>query len=141
MKKISMIIVTMPGTWQKILQNNIASHPSVEVVGIVHGGISAIKMAKEHAPDLLLIDASIPIQEATALIENIRLGNTGTQCLVLADTHRQRRMAARAGAQYTLSSFNYSTEIGQIFADLRADSASAASTSRDDSRETILDGE
>jgi len=136
MKKISMIIVTMPGTWQKVLQINIAAHPSVEIVGIVHGGISAVKMAKEHAPDLLLIDASIPIEEATALIENIRLENTGTQCIVLADTYRQRRTAARAGAHYTLSSFNYSTEIGEIFADLRADSSS-----RDDSRETILDGE
>lgn len=136
MKKISMIIVTMPGTWQKVLHKNVTSHSSVEVVGIVHGGISAIQLAKEHTPDLLLIDASIPIDEVVAIIENVRLENAKMQCIVLADTHLQRRRAAQAGANYTLSSFNYSSKIREILADLRTDA-----NSKDDNRETILDGE
>lgn len=125
----------MPGTWQKVLHNNIASHASVEVVGVVHGGISAIQLAKEHDPDLLLIDASIPIDEVVAIIENVRLENARMQCIVLADTHLQRRKAARAGADYTLSSFDYSSEIREILSDLGADA-----NSKDGSRETLLDG-
>lgn len=135
MSRIRTIIVTMPGTWQKVLQNVLVSNASVEVVDVVHGGISAVLSAKEHHPDLLLIDASIPLEETAALIDSLKQEHPETRYIVLADTHLQRREAARAGADYTLSSFNYAARIKEILNELGAAAGSVGG------RETVLDGE
>lgn len=114
MEIIRVIIVSMPGTSQRMLQNNIQLHASMKVVDVAHGSLSAVNLVDVHNPDLLVIDSSIPIDETLALIQNVKRENPGIQSVVLADTTRQRRKLAQAGADYTISSYNFPNQIGDI---------------------------
>lgn len=120
MKKLHVIIVAMPGTWQKLLQNNVEEHPSVDRVEVVHGSLSAMQMAEENQPDLVLIDSGIPTEETVALLKNIKLANSTTRSIVLTDTSRQGRRITLAGADYTLPSYKFTSKIGDILDDLHA---------------------
>ena len=120
MKKLHVIIVAMPGTWQKLLQNNVEEHPSVDRVEVVHGSLSAMQMAEENQPDLVLIDSGIPTEETVALLKNIKLANSTTRSIVLTDTSRQGRRITLAGADYTLLSYKFTSKIGDILDDLHA---------------------
>ena len=102
MKNLQVIIVAMPGTWQKVLQKNLEAHPSVDRVDVAHGSLSAMQMAEEHKPDLLLIDSGIPTDETIALLDNIKLTSSDTRSVVLTDTSRQGRRITLAGADFTL---------------------------------------
>ena len=109
-----MIIVSMPGTSQRMLQNNLQLHASMQVVDVAHGSLSAVNLVDIHNPDLLLIDSSIPFDETVALIESVRPERPGIQSAVLADTSRVRRRLALAGADYTLSTYNLTSQLGDI---------------------------
>jgi len=120
MKKLHVIIVAIPGTWQKLLQNKIEEHPFVERVEVVHGSLSAMQMAEENQPDLVVIDSGIPIDETVALLKNIKLANSTTRSIVLTDTSRQGHRINLAGADYTLPSYMFTSKIGDILEDLHA---------------------
>lgn len=126
MKKLHVIIVAMPGTWQKLLQNNVEEHPSVDRVEVVHGSLSAMQMAEENQPDLVLIDSGIPTEETVALLKNIKLANSTTRSIVLTDTSRQGRRITLAGANYTLPTFNFAARIGEILNTMTADLSGVA---------------
>jgi DNA-binding NarL/FixJ family response regulator len=114
MSNIRMIIVAPPGSWQKTIRRNLEVHHSVKVVGIAQGSLSAVQLAREHHPDLLLIDSSIPVDDAVALVQNIKRENPKTQSIVITDTTQQRRQVIQAGADFTLSSFDFDPQIREI---------------------------
>jgi len=114
MKNIRAIIVSMPGTLQRMLQKSIEANPSVEVTGIVHGGLSALQLVEQSDPDLLLIDYSIPIDEAVAIVRNVKQKNPEIVSIVITDTSHQRRKVTEAGADYALSSFNFEPQLQDI---------------------------
>ena len=120
MKNLRVIIVTMPGTWQKVLQKNLEAHPSVDRVDVAHGSLSAMQLAEEHHPDMLLIDSGIPTDETIALLNNIKLTSSETRSVVLTDTSRQGRRITLAGADFTLPSYSFTTRIGDILNGLEA---------------------
>ena len=113
-KKLRVIIVSMPGTWQKLLLNNLEVHPAVGSVAVANGSLSAMQLAEEYNPDMVLIDSSIPTEEALAFIKNIKRFNQQTKCIVLTDTTRQGRRITLAGADHTLPSYNFTSKIGDI---------------------------
>jgi chemotaxis response regulator CheB len=114
MKNIHVIIVSMPGTSQRMLQNSIEANLSAEVIGIVHGGLCAIQSLEEHNPDLLLVDSSIPNDEAVAIVRNVKQQNPEIMCVVITDTAHQRHRVTEAGADFTLSSFNFEPQLQDI---------------------------
>ena len=114
MKKLRAMIVSHPGTWQRVLKKNIEAHSCVEVVDSVSGSLSASQLAGRHQPDLVLIDSSIPFDDAVVLIRNLKLENPKTLILAIADTTQQRRRMSRSGADYTVSSGNYESQISEI---------------------------
>ena len=114
-----MIILALPGSWQKMIQRNLEVHHSVNVVGIAQGSLSAVQLAREHHPDLLLIDSSIPFDDAITLIQNLKRENPEIHTTVITDTTQQRRKIIRAGAEYTLSSFDFDSQIGEILHQLQ----------------------
>ena len=59
MKKLRLLIVSHPGTWQRVLQMNIEAYPFVKVVEVVSGSLSASQLVSQHQIDLVLIDSSI----------------------------------------------------------------------------------
>lgn len=124
-----MIIVALSGTWQKMIQRYLGGHHSVNVVGIAQGSLSAVQLANEHHPDLMLIDSSIPFDDVIALVRNVKVENPETRSIVITDTTQQRRKITQAGADYTLSSYNFETQIGEILNQVRGTLAEATKSS------------
>jgi DNA-binding NarL/FixJ family response regulator len=114
MKKLRAIIVSQPGSWQRVLQTNIEDCPFVDAVEVVSGSLTASQLVEQQQPDLLLIDSSVPFEDAVALVRNLKRHTPKTKSIVIADTTQQRRQIALVGADYTLSSFNYETQIGEV---------------------------
>ncbi|MGW8226470.1 MAG: response regulator [Anaerolineales bacterium] len=114
-----MIITALPGSWQKMIQRNLELQHSVNVIGIAQGSLSALQMAREHHPDLLLIDSAIPSNDAIALIQTMKQEKPKTRSIVITDTTQQRRRFIRAGADYTLLSFNFDSQISEILNQLQ----------------------
>lgn len=114
MQILHAIIVSLPGTWQRMLQHNIESYSIVEVDNIAGGGLSALQLIKKRIPDLLLIDSSIPVDDANALVERVKNNYPNVQIIVLTDTSYQRKNALRYGADFAISSCNYEEEISEI---------------------------
>lgn len=119
MKKLRVMIVSHPGTWQRVLQKNLEAYPFVEVVGAVSGSLSASQLAMENSPEIIVIDSSIPFDDVIALVQNVKRENLETRSIVITDTTQQRRRVTRAGADYTISSFNYEAQIGEILNQLQ----------------------
>lgn len=120
MKNLHVIIVAMPGTWQKMLKSYTEEYPSVGVVEVANGSLSAMQLAQVQPPDMLLIDSSIPTDETVALIKNVKQANPTTRSVVLTDTSRQGRRITLAGADYTLPSYSFVSRIGEILNSLHA---------------------
>lgn len=114
-----MIITALPGSWQKMIQRNLERQHSVSVVGFAQGSLSALQLAREHQPDLLLIDSAIPSNDAIVLIQSMKQENPEIQFIVITDTTQQRRRFIRAGADYALLSFDFDSQIGEILNDLK----------------------
>jgi DNA-binding NarL/FixJ family response regulator len=131
MKNLHVIIVAMPGTWQKVLLNNLEAHPSVERVEVVHGSLSAMQLAEDNHPDLILIDSGIPIDETVALLNNIKSSNSDTRSVVLTDTSRQGRRITLAGADFTLPSYSFTSRIGDILDTLQVEHPDAVDRTGD----------
>ena len=102
-----------------MIQRNLEKQHSVNVVGIAQGSLSALQMAREHHPDLLLIDSAIPSNDAIALIQTMKQEKPKTRSIVITDTTQQRRRFIRAGADYTLLSFNFDSQISEILNQLQ----------------------
>ena len=114
MKQLRVMIVSLPGTWQRVLQKNIEAYTFTKVIGTVSGSLSASQLASQQKPDLVLIDSSIHFDDAVVLIRNLKAENPKALLISIADTTQQRRKMARSGADYTVSVGNYETEIRDI---------------------------
>ncbi len=115
MKNLRLMIVSLPGTWQRVLQKNIEAYPFVKFVDVVSGSLSAVQLVKQDKPDLVLIDSSIPFDDTVALVQNMKLEHPETRSIVITDTTQQRRRISQVGADYTVSSYNFESQIGEIF--------------------------
>ena len=114
MKKIRAIIVSLPGTWQRVLRENIEAYSFVKVVEVASGSLTASQFVTQHHPDLVLIDSSVPFDDAVVLVRNLKQQNPKTKCIAITDTTQQRRRMTQSGADYTLSSYDYESQIGEI---------------------------
>ena len=114
MQKLHVMIVSLPGTWQRILQQNLEDYPFIEVENVVNGALSAVQLIERQSPDMVLIDSSIPFQDVIALIKNVNERNPDILLIVLGDTSYQLKRILRSGAEYAISSCNYEEEIGEV---------------------------
>ena len=119
MKKLRILIVSHPGTWQRVLQMNIEAYPFAKVVEVVSGSLSASQLVSQHQVDLVLIDSSIPFDDSVALVQNVKLENPETRSIVITDTTQQSRRITRVGADYTISSYHFEAQIGEILNQLK----------------------
>lgn len=119
MENLSVMIVSYPGTLQRVLQRNIESFSYVNVVDVVSGTLTASQRARQLSPHVIIIDSTIPFDDAMALVENLEQENPETKTIVITDTTQQRRRILRTGADYTLASFDYESRIGEILSQLR----------------------
>ncbi len=119
MKNIRVIIASLPGTWQRLLQNDIGSQPFVQVVAVASGSLSAVQLVEEHQPDLLLIDLSIHNEDAVAIINTIKREKHSVLIAAIADTYQQQRSMTKAGANFVVSTYEFKTQIQEILNQLK----------------------
>ena len=95
------VIVSTPGPVESSLRAMLQSLPSVQVVGSAAGCLSALHMAREMGPALLVLDSNLPDQDVLALVQQLKLEPLPTRSLVLTTTRSQKRRALEAGADAT----------------------------------------
>jgi DNA-binding NarL/FixJ family response regulator len=114
MKKLHAIIVSRPGSWQKMLQYYLEEYPFVGVDQVASGGLSAIQLVKDHQLDLLVIDSSIPFEDVDVLVRSVKKMQPDMCVIVIVDTIKEGNKISRAGADYAISSCNFEMQISEI---------------------------
>ena len=113
-KKLRVMLVSHPGTWQKMLKKKIESHQHVGEIEVVSGSLSASQLVKDAQSDLILIDSSIPFDDALVLVHIVNLENPGIRSMIITDTTKQRRRVLQVGVDFVASSFNVETQIEKV---------------------------
>lgn len=119
MKKLSVLVVSPPGAWQRLLQMSIEACSFIEVVNVATGSLSASQLAVEQRPDLIVIDSSVPFDDMLALIRKVKAENHGMKSLVITDTTQQKRKVIQAGANFTISAYDFESQIGELLNQVR----------------------
>ena len=60
MDPIKVLIVDDEALFSELLSNTLSSEPGIEVLGVARDGESAIRFAREHKPDAVLMDIELP---------------------------------------------------------------------------------
>ena len=83
------------------LRSLLASRPGWEICGEAKDGVEAIEMTKELAPDLILLDITMPRLNGLEAARVIRREAPQTQILILSqhDTEEMSASALQAGAR------------------------------------------
>ena len=80
--------------------------PEFEVVAGAHGGRDALTAVAEHAPDLLVLDISMPDLSGIEVLEHLQREGSPTR-VVLLSVHQEQAIADRAMA---LGAYGYVTK-------------------------------
>lgn len=118
-KKLSVLVVCPPGTWQRMLQMSIEAYSFVKVVNVATGSLSASHLAIEQRPDLIVIDSSVPFDDMLVLLRKVKDENQGIKSLVITDTTQQKRKVFQAGADFTISAYDFESDIGELLNEIR----------------------
>ncbi len=91
--------------------------PTIEVVAIAHNGRQAIEMAREHKPDIALLDINMPEMDGLTAIETLMRENPHMACVVMS-AERDRAYLQRAisvGARgYLIKPFTSDALVGEL---------------------------
>jgi len=100
---------------QKILREGLksllSSSDDFEVIGDAEDGLDAVRNVKEHNPDLLLLDISMPKMNGISVIKDIKAQSPETKILVLTIHESEEYIieAFQSGADgYCLKDASYS---------------------------------
>ena len=79
--------------------------PEARVVAIAHNGRQAVDLAREHKPDIALMDVSMPEMDGVSAIEQMVKENPGMGCIVISaerDNDTLRRAMSVGAKGYLL---------------------------------------
>jgi len=119
-QKTRVLVVSLPGFMQNMLCETFNNRLDVDLVGVVGGGLSAVSTIQQKQPDLVVIDSSVPVSEAKALILWMKEENQQARSLVLVDTTQQSNKAAGTGADIVLRSYSLGDHLDRVLEDLRS---------------------
>ena len=100
--RVSALIVARPGRIREGLRALLRTIPRIEFVGQVDQGSAALEMVTRERPALVLLNSSLPFEEAWMALKQIKAEWPQTQCIVVADNIQQQGMAQAAGADGVL---------------------------------------
>jgi YesN/AraC family two-component response regulator len=81
---ISVLIVDDVADMRTLLRMAIERHGGFTVVGEASDGIEAIELAREHQPDLILLDIAMPNMDGLQAIPHVYQVSAGSRILVLS---------------------------------------------------------
>ena len=121
-QKTRVLVVSLPGYLQNMLYETFNNRLDVDLVGVADGGLSAVSTIQKQQPDLVVIDSSVPISEATALILWMKEEYQRAWSLVLVETTQQSNKATGTGADIVLRSYSLGDHLDRVLEDLRSNS-------------------
>ena len=91
----------------------LASHPDLKVVGEASDGLEAIRCVRDHSPDMILLDLSMPRMTGLDAIKEIKRVNADTKIIVLTVHSTEEYILAtlQAGADGYVLKDAHSTEL------------------------------
>ena len=97
---IGVLIVDDRSVVRRGLEQLLGSHPEMSVVGTAENGEQAVLLAAELAPDVILMDLSMPVLDGVQATKQITAASPDISVVVLTSFSDQRRIldALAAGA-------------------------------------------
>lgn len=97
---IGVLIVDDHSVVRRGLEQLLGSHPEMSVVGTAENGEQAVLLAAELAPDVILMDLSMPVLDGVQATKQITAASPDISVVVLTSFSDQRRIldALAAGA-------------------------------------------
>jgi len=86
----------------------LAMNPEVEVVAIARNGRQAIELAREHKPDLAILDVNMPEMDGLAAYEIMQKKNPDMACIIISaerDNQTLRRAMSIGAREYLIKPF------------------------------------
>lgn len=117
--QVEVLIVSLPGILRRILMATLEQLPVV-VMGVATGGLSAVEILKNHQPDLVIMDANLPVEETSMLLKHIRNQYPFLRCLVFSETSHDRSSLAAAGAHFSLLSLDVPHQLSRVIGEVLA---------------------
>jgi len=121
-QKTRVLVVSLPGFMQNMLCETFNNRLDVDLVGVAGGGLSAVSTIQKQQPDLVVIDSSVPVSEAKALILWMKEEYQRAWSLVLVETTQQSNKATGTGADIVLRSYSLGDHLDRVLEDLRSNS-------------------
>jgi DNA-binding NarL/FixJ family response regulator len=112
------LIVTEPGSLQNGLHALIASIPNVYIAGEASNAAMALQMVEEYRPDLVLLNADLPNEEAMTVLKRIKRKRAQIHCIALARDVWQQQQAENSGADIALLKGFPATKLAAIIESL-----------------------
>ncbi|MEM7331253.1 MAG: response regulator transcription factor [Chloroflexota bacterium] len=100
MKTITVLLVDDHRVVREGVKAMLSIHADIEVVGGADSGAEAILLAKEHAPDVVLMDLIMPEMDGVEATRQVRAASPDSKVIVLTSYHQDEHIfpAIRAGA-------------------------------------------
>lgn len=96
--KVKVLIVSTSVMWTRALRTYLHSTSRFQLLETARGGLTAYQRVREQRPQLLVVDDSLPQDEAFALISAVKASGEPIYCIALVTTSRYTRAATAAGA-------------------------------------------
>ncbi len=112
------IIASRPGVMRRALRAMLDLSPHIEVIGVAGGGLSALDLARQRRPALIVIDSGLPEDEMLALLRQVKGEQPHIRCLVLAETTRQQQLMLAAGADAVLMRGEPAERIAEVLEEM-----------------------
>ena len=112
--RLRVMIVSLPGIMQNVLNETFIGRPGMVVVGTASGCLSAVGIIHRVFPDLVVIDSSVPESESHELIRLLKQENPFIRSLLLVETTQQLTRAMQAGADLALTSYSLPESLDRV---------------------------
>ncbi len=89
-RPISVLIVDDHPVVRRGLRVLLEVQEGIEVAGEAGDGATALALAAEHAPDVILLDLRLPGMDGIAVLGELRARDSAARVLVLTRRHRSR---------------------------------------------------
>ena len=119
-RKIQILIVSIPGIFQRMLARSIAARPEVGVVTHASGGLSACSALKEHSLDLVLIDSNVPGNEVIELLDIMQADYPDLPYQVFRDTSREVQELISSGIDQVNKTYDLNQNLDDLLDDFLA---------------------
>jgi two-component system, chemotaxis family, chemotaxis protein CheY len=85
-----------------LLQEVLLEIDGVVICGMAPNGIEALQLIREHRPDVVLLDISMPVMDGIEVMKEMRKEDQSTVIIIWTVDHSIRKFCLHAGANYFL---------------------------------------